>query len=83
LPMDWRRCEPSGWDSDSETRSETLARFGDVVRAIFASFAEPEAPVAEVSRALAAFESWYSARYQRPFWMLFEQYIPEMPLVER
>ena len=28
-----------GWDSESETRSETLARFADVVRAIFASCA--------------------------------------------
>jgi hypothetical protein len=73
-----------GWDSESETRSETLARFADVVRAIFASCAETEeAPAAEVSRALAAFESWYAARYRRPFWTLFEQYIPELPLVER
>ena len=73
-----------GWDSDSETRSETLARFADVARAIFASCAETEeAPAATVAQALAAFESWYAARYQRPFWILFEQYIPEMPLVER
>ena len=73
-----------GWDSESETRSETLARFADVVRAIFASCAETEeAPAAEVARALAAFESWHAARYQRPFWTLFEQYIPELPLVER
>jgi len=73
-----------GWDSDSETRSETSARFADVVRAIFESCAETEeAPATEISRALAAFESWYTARYQRSFWMLFEQYIPEMPLVER
>jgi hypothetical protein len=73
-----------GWDSESETRSETLARFADVVRAIFASCAETEeTPAREISRALAAFESWYSGRYQRPFWILFEQYVPEMPLVER
>src|SRR5262245_9127236 len=73
-----------GWDSDSETRSETLARFADVVRAIFASCAATEeAPAGEVARALAAFESWYVTRYQRPFWTLFEQYVPELPLVER
>jgi len=73
-----------GWDSDSDSRSETVARFADVVRAIFASCAATEeAPAAAVSRALAAFESWYAVRYQRPFWILFEQYMPEMPLVER
>jgi hypothetical protein len=73
-----------GWDSDSESRSETLARFADVVRTIFASCAETEeAPATTVSGALAAFENWYAAKYQRSFWTLFEQYIPEMPLVER
>src|SRR5262249_1953881 len=71
-----------GWDSDSDSRSETVARFADVVRAILASCAETE-EAAAVSRALAAFESWYAVRYQRPFWILFEQYMPEMPLVER
>ena len=74
-----------GWESDSETRTATLSRFAPVVRATFASLAQPdaEAPGADVPEALAVFEAWYSATYARPFWALFEQYIPEMPLVER
>jgi len=74
-----------GWEDDSETRSETLTRFAQVSRAAFASLAPPEAEAAEadVSQALAEFEAWYLAARGQPFWNLFEQYIPELPLVER
>lgn len=74
-----------GWDTDSEARVETLSRFASVTRAIFAGLAESEteAPPGEVARALADFEAWYAATFDRPFWVLFEQYVEEMPLVER
>ncbi len=76
-----------GWDSESETRTETLDRFAAVVRTTFARLgseaAEAETPAADPVGALADFEAWYAARFERPFWVLFDQYVPELPLVER
>ncbi len=74
-----------GWEDDSETRTETLTRFAPVSQAAFASLAPPEAEADEagVPQALAEFEAWYLAERGQPFWNLFEQYIPELPLVER
>ena len=73
------------WEDDSETRTETLTRFAPVARAAFASLAPPEAevPEADVPQALAEFETWYLAVRGQPFWTLFDQYVPELPLVER
>jgi hypothetical protein len=73
-----------GWESDSDTRTQTLDRLAAVVRATFAGLAsESEAPAADVTRTLADFEAWYERTYGRPFWVLFEQEVTELPLVER
>ena len=75
-----------GWESESDTRSETLSRLAGVVRATFGGLAPAkggEAPEADVPRSLADFEAWYVRADGRPFWVLFEQQIEEMPLVER
>jgi hypothetical protein len=75
-----------GWNADSETRVETLSRLAPVVRAAFASLAtvnEQSVPAPDVAQALAGFEDWYERAYGRPFWVLFEQEIEELPLVER
>jgi hypothetical protein len=76
-----------GWDGESETRTETLDRFAAVIRATFARLgsetAEAETPAADPVDALSDFEAWYAARFERPFWVLFDQYVPELPLVER
>jgi hypothetical protein len=74
-----------GWEDDSETRIEALTRFAPVSRAAFASLAPPEAEAdeADVPQALVEFEAWYLTARGQPFWTLFEQYIPELPLVER
>jgi hypothetical protein len=75
-----------GWHDDSETRTETLARLAPVVGAAFASLTPVEdrdAPAPDVAGALAEFEAWYEGTYGRPFWVLFEQQIEELPLVER
>lgn len=66
-----------GWSDDSEARAEVLAKFAPVAAALFAADADP-APAA----ALAAFEDWYLATRQTPFWYLFEHYIPDTPLVD-
>jgi hypothetical protein len=75
-----------GWETDSDTRTETLSRLALVVRTAFANLMpaeDAEAPCADVAGTLADFEAWYEQAYGRSFWGLFEQEIAEMPLVER
>jgi hypothetical protein len=74
-----------GWSSDSEARSAVLSRFAPVAQAMFASLAPPgdeNAPTPDVIGALAEFERWYGATHPNPFWILFENYIPETPVVD-
>jgi hypothetical protein len=75
-----------GWHDDSETRAETLARLAPVVGAAFANLApveDGEPSVLDVAGVLADFEAWYERTYGRSFWVLFEQQVEELPLVER
>jgi len=74
-----------GWESDSETRAETLSRLAPVVRATFKCVAPGSAKpgAEEVAKTLADFENWYATRFEQPFWKLFEQHVEELPLVER
>ena len=83
-----------GWSQDSEARTEVLARFAPVGCAVFRSFAPSEdaaaapaaaaaaAPTVSVEDALAEFEAWYARERQTPFWLLFDQYVVETPLVD-
>jgi hypothetical protein len=83
-----------GWASDSEARSEVIARFAPVARAMFRELvpetsdgehvdAQPaSASEASTSVALAEFESWYVATHPVPFWVLFENVMPETPVVD-
>ncbi len=74
-----------GWASDSEARGAVLTHFAPVAAAIFlahACEAEGEAGQADVRAALASFETWYAETHEKPFWALFEHYIPETPLVD-
>jgi hypothetical protein len=76
-----------GWSSDSDARAEVLARFTPVARAVFQDLAPSEqaqerAPATAVPDTLAEFESWYAGSRPAPFWVLFEQYIPETPRVD-
>ena len=41
-----------------------------------------EIPAADVMAALAAFEAWYAESRGTPFWVLFDRYIPETPVVD-
>ena len=73
-----------GWDSDSEARTETLSRFADVSKEMFAALAPlgDEAPPPDVLGILRAFEDWYAETHPQSFWVLFEHYMPETPLVD-
>jgi hypothetical protein len=74
-----------GWSSDSEARGAVLSRFAPVVQAIFTSLLPSDdeaAPDPDVIAALAAFEAWYAETHPNPFWVLFENYMPETPVVD-
>jgi hypothetical protein len=73
-----------GWYSDSEARDAVLSRFAAVAKAAYASLApaETETPRAGVIEELKGFEAWYVATHPAPFWALFEQYMPETPVVD-
>ena len=73
-----------GWASDSEARDAVLVRFVPVAQAAFASLAPPEAEAQEmdVQQSLADFEAWYASTHENAFWVLFEHYMPETPLVD-
>jgi len=74
-----------GWTGDSEARNGMLAHFAPVAAAIFLAYAaeaDREAGQADIRAALASFEAWYAETHVKPFWALFEHYIPETPLVD-
>ena len=73
------------WSSDSEARSAVLSHFTPVAQAAFACLTpadEKGAPRPDVLVALADFERWYVATHPNPFWVLFENYMPETPVVD-
>jgi hypothetical protein len=74
-----------GWWDESDARTEVLLRFVPVARQVFAgltSVVEEEAPPPDILGALAAFETWYRETHPHPFWILFENQMPETPLVD-
>ena len=73
-----------GWSSDSEARAEVLAKFAAVSQAMFAQAApeQAEGEVPDSGKALAGFEAWYAASHPVPFWVLFENIMPETPVVD-
>ena len=72
-----------GWESDSEARAATLARFALVAQAVFAGLKpDEEGSGTNVPAALTQFETWYSQTHTTPFWTLFEHFIPETPRVD-
>jgi hypothetical protein len=81
-----------GWVNDSEARSAILTQFAPVAKAAFVGrVPEPDASTTlasselsppDVLGALTAFEAWYEGTYRAAFWTLFEQPMPETPLVD-
>lgn len=74
-----------GWAGDSEAREAVVTRFAPVAEALFHAHDPGEVGTArddDVRQALAAFETWYAETHATPFWVLFEQPMPETPLVD-
>jgi hypothetical protein len=77
-----------GWSEDSEPRDLVVSRFAPVAVAMYASLSpdiegqESQAPAPDVMGMLAEFERWYAETHPHPFWVLFENYLPETPRVD-
>jgi hypothetical protein len=77
-----------GWSDDSEPRDLVVSRFAPVAAAMYASLSpdmqgqESQAPAPDVMTTLAEFERWYAETHPHPFWVLFENYLPETPRVD-
>ena len=74
-----------GWVSDSEARIQVVSSFVPVAQAMFASLTPSEIDdkaKPDVIKSLANFEAWYEETHPHPFWFLFENYMPETPVVD-
>jgi hypothetical protein len=60
-----------------------MTHFSPVALAVFRNAASNEdEPAADAHEAIAAFERWYAESRGSPFWILFEQQMPDTPLVD-
>jgi hypothetical protein len=80
-----------GWSDASEARDAVVSQFAPIARAMYACLSpddekavpqEIEAPEPDVLAELAAFERWYAETHPKPFWVLFEAYMQETPVVD-
>jgi hypothetical protein len=72
-----------GWPGDSEARSKVLTEFAKVAQALFANLHPAEDRASpDVLTVLTDFEAWYEAAHGAAFWDLFDQPMPETPLVD-
>ncbi|MDG4884048.1 hypothetical protein [Mesorhizobium sp. WSM4884] len=69
-----------GWDADSETHSEVISHFAPVALAMFRHTSGNHS--ANIRAALADFEQWYCEARGSVFWTLFEQQMPDTPVVD-
>jgi len=77
-----------GWEDDSEARATVISRFAPVAVALCESLSprdessNDETISSHVAAELTAFEAWYAETHPVSFWALFENYMPETPLVD-
>ncbi|MDX8465412.1 hypothetical protein RFM26_06905 [Mesorhizobium sp. VK23B] len=69
-----------GWNADSDVRLEVISHFGPVAQAMYQDSSADQS--ANIHAALAEFEHWYSETRGSSFWALFEQQIPDTPVVD-
>ncbi len=74
-----------GWSDDSDARNEVISHFAPVLQAMYshvAAEAESEVEPQDIGAALTAFEMWYAQTHPVAFWVLFENVMPETPVVD-
>jgi hypothetical protein len=76
-------AEEFGWAAGSEAHKAILEEMKPLAVAIWQCVCETETGAAEaVGVELANFEAWFEATRGSPFYALFDQYVPEVPLVD-
>jgi hypothetical protein len=79
-----------GWSDDSDARAAVVSRFTPVAIVMFASLSpeieatskDKDKSPPDVIGTLAEFERWYAETHRLPFWVQFENYMPETPVVD-
>lgn len=72
-----------GWDAARADHKLVLEHLEAPGRAIFAALHHTgSGAVDNIAADLAAFERWYEAHAGQPFYVLFDQYVPQAPLVD-
>jgi len=74
-------CDELGWGALSESYRTILAQLAPVGRAVASRLEAPESDT-DVTGALETFEAWFEATHGKPFYVLFDQYVPEVPVVD-
>ena len=74
-------CEELGWGALSDSYKTILAQLAPVGRAVAQRIVSP-GDDANVVGALEAFETWFEGAHGKPFYVLFDQYMPEVPVVD-
>jgi hypothetical protein len=72
-----------GWSDAGEVNDLILSRLEPVGHAVwrYVSSDAEEAPTEVVSE-LEVFEAWFEGKHGKPFYTLFDQYFPEVPVVD-
>lgn len=76
-------CAEFGWTSESAAHREILAGIDPVAETVWhCACGEGTQDSAAVTERLARFEQWFEAARGKPFYSLFDQYVPEVPVVD-
>lgn len=77
-------CEEFGWSSEAPAHKEILERLEPVGKAVWrcACATDEQVDAAATNEALSAFEDWFETARGQSFYRLFEQHVPNTPLVD-
>lgn len=71
-----------GWGQESPAREEIISRFAPICAALHETPEVQAKDAADPAEALAVFEAWHMEARGVPFWVLFERWMPETPVVD-
>ncbi len=75
--------EEFGWHGESDAHKSIVEAMRPLARAVWQCVRETNTGSAEaVTAELEKFEAWFQVERGAPFYVLFDQYVPEAPLVD-
>lgn len=75
-------CAELGWGEPSEAQSSILQRMAPLTQAVWQCTRDDAADRQAIRFELEAFEAWFEGSHGRSFYALFDQYVPEVPVVD-